>query len=275
MSTTTTNLGLNKTDTTSDGQGSFVDKNEFFNFDTDLNDNWDKIDSTIGKLSDLETTEKNSLVGAINEVSESVPDVSDLANKDLSNLSTTGNAKFANKDLSNLSTTGEAKFVKSSVAVTHTAGTAVGSSTRPTYVNSSGIATACSGLDTDNLCRNTIPTSSAGATTTKPAVVIESRYDSSAHTCYRLWSDKFLEQGGGMVAFQQNVSGLSNTTQITLLKPYGHKNYMVEVEHEYDGTPSTAAAYDYTVNTVTSTSFRTYTSSGKHYLSWYAAGYVS
>ena len=68
MPTTTTNLGLNKTDTTSDGQGSFVDKNEYFNFDTDLNDNWDIIDTIIGALSNLTTTEKTNLVGAINEV---------------------------------------------------------------------------------------------------------------------------------------------------------------------------------------------------------------
>ena len=90
MPKTTTNLGLNKTDTTPDGGGSFVDKNEYFNFDTDLNDNWDVIDSATGKLSDLTTEEQNSLVGAINEINNSLPDVNNLANVDLNNLTSTG-----------------------------------------------------------------------------------------------------------------------------------------------------------------------------------------
>lgn len=61
MSTTTTNLGLFEYDPVADA-------NNTYNITTALNDNWDKIDSATGKLSTLTTTEKSSLVGAINEV---------------------------------------------------------------------------------------------------------------------------------------------------------------------------------------------------------------
>lgn len=48
-----------------------------------------------------------------------------------------------NKDLSNLSSIGEAHFVKPDVAVTHSANTQVGTSSDPVYVGSNGIAYAC------------------------------------------------------------------------------------------------------------------------------------
>ncbi|MCD7779758.1 MAG: hypothetical protein LUH05_03705 [Candidatus Gastranaerophilales bacterium] len=43
MSDTTKNLSLYKTDMTTDG-------NDYFDFDRDLNDNWDKIDNAVGDL---------------------------------------------------------------------------------------------------------------------------------------------------------------------------------------------------------------------------------
>ena len=76
MSETTENLGLFKYDP-------IVDAKKTFNITEALNNNWDKIDSSV-------------------------------ANVDLSNLSSTGQAKFetkANVDLSNLSSTGEKHFV--------------------------------------------------------------------------------------------------------------------------------------------------------------------
>ena len=60
MGTYTTNLNLYNTNMTTDG-------NDTFDFQRDLNDNNDKIDSAIGKLSDLQTTVKTNLVSAINE----------------------------------------------------------------------------------------------------------------------------------------------------------------------------------------------------------------
>lgn len=83
-------------------------------------------------------------------------------------------------DLSNLDETGEAKFVKPDVAVTHTTNAAVGSSSNPVYVNSSGKAVACSSIDKSLL--STIP------------YIIKSYI--SGRTCYRIWSDGFKEVWG-------------------------------------------------------------------------------
>jgi hypothetical protein len=78
MPSNTTNLGLYKIDTTTDGSNTF-------NIDTVLNGNWDKIDTDsktkddkIGLLSNLQTVEKTNLVGAINEVNANKADKSDL-----------------------------------------------------------------------------------------------------------------------------------------------------------------------------------------------------
>ena len=87
MSTTTTNLALFKYDPVADA-------NNTYNITNALNNNWDTIDSATGKLSDLTTTEKGSLVGAINEVLGSIPTIpSDYAKYDMSNLTSTGKDK--------------------------------------------------------------------------------------------------------------------------------------------------------------------------------------
>lgn len=72
MSSQTNNLQLYKADPLTDG-------NKTFNINTMLNENWDKVDENVGELSDkigilsnLTTTEKSNLVGAITEVNESV-----------------------------------------------------------------------------------------------------------------------------------------------------------------------------------------------------------
>lgn len=61
MSSNTTNLNLYKANPV-------ADPNDTFNIDTILNANWDKIDLVIGLLSSLNTTNKTSLVNAINEI---------------------------------------------------------------------------------------------------------------------------------------------------------------------------------------------------------------
>ena len=53
-----------------------IDGDDTFNITTMMNNNWDKIDSATGDLSDLTTTEKDNLVGAINELDS---DISSLA----------------------------------------------------------------------------------------------------------------------------------------------------------------------------------------------------
>jgi len=82
MGNYTTNLSLYNTDMNTDG-------NDTFDFQRDLNDNNDKIDSAIGKLSTLTTTDKSSLVNAIIEI---VSSLGGKASKDLDNLSATGQA---------------------------------------------------------------------------------------------------------------------------------------------------------------------------------------
>ena len=82
MGTYTENLGLYNTNMATDG-------NDTFDFKRDINDNNDIIDSAIGKLSTLTTTDKSSLVNAIIEI---VSSLGGKASKDLDNLSATGQA---------------------------------------------------------------------------------------------------------------------------------------------------------------------------------------
>lgn len=109
MSTTTSNLGLFEYDPVADA-------NQTYNITNALNNNWDTIDSATGKLSDLTTTEKGSLVGAINEVNGAIS--SNYADYDLSNLTATGKDKVINYayelDIDNaleISTTLQASYV--------------------------------------------------------------------------------------------------------------------------------------------------------------------
>lgn len=66
----TENLNLYITNMETDGD-------DYFNFDRDLNENWQKIDTTTGKLSELVTEDKSSLVNAINEAYNNIPDLPD------------------------------------------------------------------------------------------------------------------------------------------------------------------------------------------------------
>ena len=82
MGNYTTNLGLYNTDMNADG-------NDTFDFQRDLNDNNDKIDSAIGKLSTLTTTDKSSLVNAIIEI---VTNLGGKTSKSLDDLNAVGQA---------------------------------------------------------------------------------------------------------------------------------------------------------------------------------------
>ncbi|WP_105614363.1 hypothetical protein [Vallitalea okinawensis] len=61
MGSNTNNLNLYKASPVEDA-------NDTFNIETMLNENWDKVDDTVGNKVDLQTTQKDNLVGAINEV---------------------------------------------------------------------------------------------------------------------------------------------------------------------------------------------------------------
>ena len=82
MGTYTTNLNLYNTDMNTDG-------NDTFDFQRDLNDNNDKIDSAIGKLSNLTTEQQANLVSAINEI---VTNLDGKTSKSLNDLNAVGQA---------------------------------------------------------------------------------------------------------------------------------------------------------------------------------------
>lgn len=101
MSKTTENLELFEYDTQTDGK-------QKFNITKALNNNFDKIDTATGKLSELVTEDKSSVTKAINEIADRIINKS---NVDLSNLSAIGQGIIDQKasiDLSNLSAVGQA-----------------------------------------------------------------------------------------------------------------------------------------------------------------------
>ena len=111
MGTYTTNLNLYNTNMSTDG-------NDTFDFQRDLNDNNDKIDSAVGKLSALNTTVQTSLVGAINEVVSNCGALANLSTTDKTSLVNAINELlssldgFATKSLGNLDSTGQAVIDK-------------------------------------------------------------------------------------------------------------------------------------------------------------------
>jgi len=82
MGTYTTNLNLYNTDMNTDG-------NDTFDFQRDLNDNNNKIDSAIGNLSNLTTEQQANLVSAINEI---VSNLDGKTSKSLNDLNAVGQA---------------------------------------------------------------------------------------------------------------------------------------------------------------------------------------
>jgi hypothetical protein len=111
MGTYTQNLNLYNTNMLTDG-------NDTFDFQRDLNDNNDKIDSAVGKLSTLSTTTQSSLVGAINEVVSNCGALANLSTTDKTSLVNAINEllsnldSFATKSLGNLDSTGQAVLDK-------------------------------------------------------------------------------------------------------------------------------------------------------------------
>ena len=82
MGNSTENLNLYLTDMDTDG-------NDTFDFQRDLNDNNNKIDSAIGKLSNLTTEQQANLVSAINEI---VSNLDGKTSKSLNDLNAVGQA---------------------------------------------------------------------------------------------------------------------------------------------------------------------------------------
>ena len=79
MSKTTENLELFEYDTQTDGK-------QKFNITKALNNNFDKIDTATGKLTELVTEDKSSLVKAINEAYNNIPDTPSATIKSYHNV---------------------------------------------------------------------------------------------------------------------------------------------------------------------------------------------
>ncbi len=82
MSEKTENLGLNLTNMNEDG-------NETFDFDRDLNQPFKIIDKRIGRIANLTTEQKESLVSAINEI---ISNLNEKPSKSLDDLNAIGQA---------------------------------------------------------------------------------------------------------------------------------------------------------------------------------------
>ena len=203
----TENLNLFKYDTENDGKSTF-------NVDLALNDNFDKIDS---KMFEIMTQQ---------------------ANIDLSNLSTTGNSKLnskANIDLSNLSTTGEKRFEDINTQIAKTV-------LRSDLYDSNGHI---------KIDKMSFP-------------CIKEKYVNGT-SWYRVWSDGFIQQGG--------VYSFTATTEATtqLIKPFSNTNYMLfaqpinlQMQVYADGTQFVYS------KTTTNFKHKSYKAGNAN---WYACGY--
>lgn len=185
----------------------------------------------------------------------------DYANRTLSNLTSISN---------NAQTLLNAIYANKNIAVTHTASTAAGTSSQPVYIDSSGVATACSGIDTTNLCCTTKATTTSSASTTKPAVVVENYVNGTSW--YRVWSDGWIEQGG--------LTGQGFYIHISFLKPFSNTNYTLTTgtyNETNDDVPSyntsTIANAPSSSHKLTKNGFTLIGWSSGWNTSWYACGY--
>ncbi len=174
-------------------------------------------------------------------------DASGKADKDLSNLSSTGNDKFVTKD-----TAQEISGVKT-FSLTPVCTAALSATDNSTNMPTTAWVR--------NHCCTTAATTSSTASKDAPAYVTQNY--KNGNNWYRVWSDGWIEQGGYVSATAQAV----NQT-ITLNKAFTTTNYFAVVSIAYNAEgPSTGQMNVFTKST---TIFKTYHSCNKY---WYACGY--
>lgn len=95
---------------------------------------------------------------------------------------------------------------------------------------------------------------------------------------WRLWSDKWCEQGGKATTTSSSVANM----EVTFLKPYANNNYFVVQQHDSnnstDMSTSTCAVTYVGITSKASTGFRTSSTTsftGLASFYWYACGYIS
>ena len=208
----TENLNLFKYDTENDGKSTF-------NVDLALNDNFDKIDS---KMLEIMTQQ---------------------ANIDLSNLSTTGNSKLnakANIDLSNLSTTGEKRFEDINTQIAKT-------------VLQSDLYDSNGHIKIDK--------------------ILKEKY-SNGSSWYRVYSDGWIEQGGKYTtSYKRDINVV-----ITFAKSFANSVHCLRLQSMDTITSDYAEVASSGVTSITLKNFRgrVYGHSDKdtpYGFYWYACGY--
>ncbi len=162
--------------------------------------------------------------------------------------------------------------------VTHTENSPVGSSTRPVYINASGEAIACNGLDSNIRC-----TSRTTISSTKPDVVI-AQYQSGT-SGYRVWASGFKEKWGIVTASSTilNQQVTFNTTypftSTPIVKTAVASGYEFKTNNSENTGGAFIASHCGTINRVSTTSFYfsriqadgTSIHAGNYH--WYATGY--
>ena len=178
-------------------------------------------------------------------------------------------------DLSNLNATGEAHFLRPNIGVRRNNGSSAGSLNRPIYVTSDGVATACSGLDSNMRCN-----SRTSITETKGDWVIAQ--GGSGTSGYRVWSSGFKECWGlfdtdstftTVNNYQVTISmGSYSFTQLPIISTTNS----FDAAFSADGTTflnSNGADFSGVLNRITNTSFYISRLSKSRQFGWYARGY--
>ncbi len=202
---------------------------------------------------------------------------SSLSNVDLSNLSSTGEAKFANTTLSNItSISSNAQTLLNAIYQAKITGSA-GNSSTPCYM-SGGSWYSCSGLGSSLRCSSRTTIAS-----TKPDMVIAQ--GGSGTSGYRVWSSGFKECWG---SFDAPTTTTFNYTVTFSMGNYSFSNVPMVLVHVDENGHATGATSNVGLQNIwtstgclngrTTSSFtlcRTTTSlSGKtRYETWYAFGY--
>jgi len=195
-------------------------------------------------------TSVNNVQPVNGNVSLTIPDTSNLADKDLSNLSSTGNAKFQKPLVSgtNIKTINNNSILGSGNLIVDTLPSQTGNANKVLTTNG---------------------TNASWTELTEVPVITESYVNGTSW--YRVYSDKWCEQGG----FIPSANG-AYTKEITLLKPYANSNYTITTGTTMSaGSSYVCTIVRYPSSTVTKTGFKIYIPNGTYACYWKTCGYIS
>ncbi len=254
MPTYTKTLGLKKTNMNTDGD-------DLFDFGDDLDNNWDKLDTTIATLINKQsfdgfmtvdlTIEKNSQMW-IN------------CNNTSAVAGTTGDERQNVGGYRAQANGTDIAIVQGYVGENAESGLQL-ITRKP---DNSGYGAAVN-LFTDvvgekyfDFPKCTTPaTTTSSASGSKAAVVVQNYVNGASW--YRIWSDGWIEQGG-------YSKGGNTATSVTFLKPFANTNYTITLAT--NGTLGTNNNGICSIPEKTTSGFKLYSFSS-YYCNWYACGY--